>query len=79
MTQLQNRIGSLGASPKPKLHFRFGRWIVTVLYLLAVGIQLVALGVSPDLRSFGVLALTATYAILMLLLWLHERFPPQSS
>jgi hypothetical protein len=30
---------------------------------------------SNDIQPFALLATTVTYAILMLLLWLHERFP----
>jgi len=86
MTPLQSRIGKLEAPPETKPTSRANRWIVamgyslarllvTGLYVFAVGIQVIAVGVSHDLRSFGVLALTVAYAILMLLLWLYQRFP----
>jgi len=39
--------------------------------------SVVALGV-PNGLPIAVLALTASYGILMLLIWLYERFPPDS-
>ena len=56
------------------LHTPLG--LVTFLYVLFV---LYALDISMDIRPFAMLALTAAYAILMLLLWLYERFPPARS
>src|SRR5262245_39274977 len=61
---------------RSKPQFRFGRRIVSTLYVMAITLQLLAINVSEDSRSLGVLALTAAYAILMFLLWLYERFPP---
>jgi hypothetical protein len=47
---------------------------VTVAYVLGF----FGLGsVSTDVKPFALLAATVAYAILMLLLWLHERFPPR--
>jgi hypothetical protein len=40
-----------------------------VAYLAAV--------IAGDMKDLGILAVTAAYAILMLLLWLHERYPPR--
>jgi hypothetical protein len=47
---------------------------VTLAYVFIV----VGLGssyISNDIQPFAMLAVTASYGILMLLLWLDERFP----
>lgn len=60
--------------------YRAARWIVTVPYVLALVFSaLLAMdtyrpGVVPF--PFAALAITASYGVLMLLLWLHERLPP---
>lgn len=81
MTPLQNKIGSVDPQRKTKRHtgFSTARWIVTVLYVLTlVGALLYSMNQYTSGLSFPLvtLALTASYAILMLLLWLYERFPP---
>jgi hypothetical protein len=54
------------------------RGFVTALYVgtLLFGSAL-ALGV-PNGLPLAVLALTASYGILMLVIWLYQRFPPGS-
>lgn len=65
--------------PKTKGWFSFTRYIVTTLYVLCLIVSLLAAlgpygqGLSA---AFAALAVTATYTLLMLLLWLYERFPP---
>jgi hypothetical protein len=51
------------------------RMLVTVTYLLAFCLALVADMTAPE-RSWSILALTLSYSVLMLLIWLHQRFPP---
>jgi hypothetical protein len=85
MTPLQQKIGSLQGPPEAKPRSRVNRWLsatgyslvrwlVTVAYVFIV----VGLGssyISNDIQPFALPAVTAAYAILMLLLWLYERFP----
>jgi hypothetical protein len=47
-----------------------------IAYLLGFGLG--TKYVSNDVQPFAFLATTVAYAILMLLLWLHERFSPRS-
>jgi len=79
MTPLQQKIGSLEASRETR-GSRINRWlaaqafsltrmVLTVLYVVGI--------LASDKNVMGILALTAAYAILILLLWLHERFPPR--
>jgi len=59
----------------------FLRWIVTALYVVSLLFELLsAANAYADiaLLPLVVLALTASYGILMLLLWLYERLPPQT-
>lgn len=51
------------------------RLIVTAIYLPAFGLAAVAQMTGPE-RSWAILALTMSYGVLMLLIWLHQRFPP---
>lgn len=52
------------------------RILVTVLYLFSL-VGTLMLVPSDDLPvAYEALAFTAVYAILMALLWLHQRFPP---
>jgi hypothetical protein len=55
------------------------RGLVTLVYLVAIGF---AFGWALDPRGtlpfpFALVAYTAAYAILMMLLWLHERYRPR--
>jgi hypothetical protein len=63
--------------PKTKGWFSFTRYIVTNVLCLIVSL-LAALGPYGQGLSaaFAALAVPATYTLLMLLLWLYERFPP---
>jgi len=57
------------------------RWIVTALYVVSLLFELLsAANTYADIAFIPlvVLALTASYGILMLLLWLYERQPPQT-
>jgi hypothetical protein len=57
--------------------YYWARLIVTGLYVIAL---VSAVLWSTDGRGepfpFAALAFTASYGVLMLLLWLHQRFPP---
>ena len=81
MTQPQNKIGALEAPPKSKQWLGFARSILTVLYVTLLVVCLLAavtptgMGVAAVYAAFAV---TASYTLLMLLLWLYERFPPAS-
>jgi|RhiMetdeSRZDD1v2_1073273.scaffolds.fasta_scaffold764693_4 hypothetical protein len=69
----------LSQSPKPKGWFSFARYIVTALYVLVLVVSLLgALGPygAGLSAAFAALAVTVSYTLLMVLLWLHERFPP---
>ena len=57
--------------------YRAARWIVTALYFFAVGFSF-AWTLDGRGMAFPVAALmlTTSDALLMLLLWLHDRFPP---
>jgi len=61
----------------PHKGYSFARWIVTALYLLSLGS---AFAWTLDGRGLAfplaALLLTTSYALLMFVLWLHERFPP---
>jgi Na+/proline symporter len=61
---------------------RYERWalrgLVTVTFLLAFGLTVVAQMTGPE-RCWAILALTLSYGVLMVLIWLHERFPPPAA
>jgi type VI protein secretion system component VasK len=64
--------------------FRALRWLLTLVYGLLLLAAVVIVGPEgpngvPNVfsKAISILAVTAAYAILMLLLWLHERYPPQ--
>ena len=68
-----------GTAGTPRAHdgYSAARWIVTALYLLCVGFSLLlAINAHGTPVQTASLLLTASYALLVLLLWLHERFPP---
>jgi hypothetical protein len=50
------------------------REFVTLVYVAAIFLGSMAAGVQAI--PLTVLALTASYGILMLLIWLYERYPP---
>jgi hypothetical protein len=52
--------------------------LVTIIYLLAFGLTGVSEMTAPE-RCWSILPLTLSYGVLMLLIWLHERFPPERS
>src|SRR5262245_18164795 len=71
----------LSLSPKSKPWFSFARYIVTALYVLTLIVStLGTLGPYGQGLSaaFAALAVTVIYTLLMLLLWLYERFAPGS-
>jgi hypothetical protein len=80
ITQLQNKIGSLEAPPKIHRGYSFARWLVTALYVLMFIGSISSAASGPYGEglgaAFAALAVTVIYTLLMLLLWLHERFPP---
>ena len=51
------------------------RGIITGLYVVSLFFESLTAGDSHEL-PLTVLALTASYGILMLLIWLYQRFPP---
>jgi len=62
--------------------FTLLRWLLTLGYGLLVLAAIVIVGPEgpsgvPNVfaKAVSILAITAAYAILMLLLWLHERYP----
>ena len=64
--------------------FRALRWLLTLVYGLRVLAAVVIVGPEgpsgvPNIfvKATSILEVTAAYAILMLLLWLYERYPPQ--
>jgi len=80
MPDVQTKIRALSSTERKKPHagYRAARWIISVLYSLALlGSLFAALDRNSSSLSFPVaaLALTLSYGILVLLLWLHERFP----
>jgi hypothetical protein len=58
--------------------FRALRWLLTLIYGLLVFLAIV-IGAEIDVpaKAISVIAVTAAYGILMMLLWLYERYPPQ--
>jgi hypothetical protein len=57
---------------------RYERWmlraLVTIIYIIAFALAVVAQMSAPE-RSWSILALTLSYGFLMLLIWLHDRYP----
>ena len=64
-----------------KVHagFRAARWIATVCYLACLGFALAWAIVERGLPfPIATLLMTMSYSLLMLLLWLYERYPPST-
>jgi hypothetical protein len=85
MTSLHQSVGSLeSGKPRSRISlwltatgYLLCRWLATIAYIFSVFRLGLGSSVSGDIKPFAVLAVTVAYAILMLLLWLHERFPPR--
>ena len=54
----------------------FLRWLVTDAYIIALIFLLLSAMQNVGSFPIAVFALTASYGVLILLIWLHERFPP---
>jgi hypothetical protein len=55
------------------------RWLVTLLYLALMGFALAWVIDGRGMPfAFATAAYTAAYGILMMLLWLYERYPTHS-
>ena len=62
-----------------KVHsgFRAARWIATAFYLACLGLALAWTIVERGLPfPIATLLMTMSYTLVMLLLWLYERYPP---
>ena len=81
MTSLQQKIGTLEWPSETKPLSRVNRWFLSTTYSIVrcgVTVAYLAAVIAGDMKDpIGILAVTAAYAILMLLLWLHERYPPR--
>jgi hypothetical protein len=65
--------GGAEMSAFTRAEFILGRCMVSVLYVMG----LLQVATTPGSGAISVLAVTAAYAILMMLLWVHERYPPR--